>query len=281
MSSARSRWAIEPGSCMPVSTSTIPSPARDRPRVAVRHAGPRQRQAQAPDAGQHALAAAHLALAGGCGHRRRTLCIAWRRRARRGRDDDGHRRRPDGRDDARRARVLRGARRARPRRASVAAGAPTARRDVHGVRRTASRRDGVRAFFAELFAAVPRLRASRSLETVAEGDRVRGALARDRHVRRAGQLPGLRAQRRARRPRGLDLVAVARRADRRATTPTSTAPSSRASSACCRRRARPPSSGWPRRFNLRTRVSAAPGRRRRSRSPTASGSCAAASRARR
>ena len=34
---------------------------RERPGVAVRDAGPRERQAQAPDARQHALAAAELA----------------------------------------------------------------------------------------------------------------------------------------------------------------------------------------------------------------------------
>ena len=36
---------------------------RDRPGVSVRDAGPRQRQAQAPDPGQHALAAAELGFA--------------------------------------------------------------------------------------------------------------------------------------------------------------------------------------------------------------------------
>ena len=62
-SSARSRCAIEPGWCMPVSNSTKPSSAGDRPGVAVRHARPRQRQAQAIDARQHPLAPPQLALA--------------------------------------------------------------------------------------------------------------------------------------------------------------------------------------------------------------------------
>ena len=73
MSSARSRLAIEPGLVHAGVEEHDPVARRHRPRVAVRHAGPGQRQAQAPDAGQQPLAAADLALAGGGGHRRRHL----------------------------------------------------------------------------------------------------------------------------------------------------------------------------------------------------------------
>ena len=47
-----------PRSWMPVSTSTIPSPVLERPGVHVRHAGPRQRQAEPPDARQDPVGAA-------------------------------------------------------------------------------------------------------------------------------------------------------------------------------------------------------------------------------
>ena len=67
-SSARSRWASEPGSCVPVSTSTIPSPA------AIAHAlqcgtpghGSGSRSRQRP--GEHALAAPHLPRSGRLAH---------------------------------------------------------------------------------------------------------------------------------------------------------------------------------------------------------------------
>ena len=87
-----------------------PVAGRERPRVAVRHAGPRQRQPQPPDAGQHALAAPDLALAGG-GHRARTIRglltpTAWGSAAVRAVGPSGSRRR--------RASTVRGRRRARP-----------------------------------------------------------------------------------------------------------------------------------------------------------------------
>ena len=47
-----------------------PVAGADRERVHVRDAGPRQRQPQPPDAGQHPLAAAELALASRLAHRR-------------------------------------------------------------------------------------------------------------------------------------------------------------------------------------------------------------------
>ena len=56
-SSARSRSRSEPGSCMPQSTSTIPSPAASAQALQCGTPGHGQRQPQAPDAGQHALAA--------------------------------------------------------------------------------------------------------------------------------------------------------------------------------------------------------------------------------
>ena len=59
---ARAR-ASEPGSCIPVSTRTIPDPGGDRPRVAVRDTRQRQRQSQPPQPGDHALSAPELATA--------------------------------------------------------------------------------------------------------------------------------------------------------------------------------------------------------------------------
>ena len=59
--SASSSWRWPSSVAIPVSKRTIPSPAADRERVHVRHPGPGKRQAQAPDAGQHPLAAAELA----------------------------------------------------------------------------------------------------------------------------------------------------------------------------------------------------------------------------
>ena len=75
-SSARSRLAIEPRSCMPVSTSTMPSPAAQRPRVAVRDAGQVERQPQPPHAGQHALAAARPRAVGSACARGRDATVA-------------------------------------------------------------------------------------------------------------------------------------------------------------------------------------------------------------
>ena len=65
-----------PSSWMPVSTSTMPSPALERPGVHVRHAGPRQRQPQPPDARQHAVGAAQLALALRVAHAHRAYRVA-------------------------------------------------------------------------------------------------------------------------------------------------------------------------------------------------------------
>ena len=54
---ARSSWRSRPLPPMPVSKRTMPSPARHRPGVAVRHAGPGQRQPQPPDPRQLAVGA--------------------------------------------------------------------------------------------------------------------------------------------------------------------------------------------------------------------------------
>ena len=59
-SSARSSLRSEPGSCMPQSTSTIPSPAASAHALQCGHAGQRQRQPQPPQARQDPLAAAHV-----------------------------------------------------------------------------------------------------------------------------------------------------------------------------------------------------------------------------
>ena len=202
-------------------TSTIPSPA------ATAHAlqcgtpghGSGRRRRQTP--GSTPLAAADLALAGVGGHRRQHLMhrVGRQPRARTRRNDDGHRRRPDGRDHARRARVLRGAG-ARRRDARVATTPADAagrypRRDRPGARPTEMRRLLRRAVRPPSPTG-----ASRSSRRLVEGD---GAAVRWRargDLRRAGQLHGLRAQRRARRRRGHRRRCGPRRADRRATTPT-------------------------------------------------------------
>ena len=70
IASARSRCASDPGCVDARVEQHDPVAGRDRPGVAVGHAGPRQRQAQAKDAGQHAFAPPQLALADCLGHER-------------------------------------------------------------------------------------------------------------------------------------------------------------------------------------------------------------------
>ena len=67
--SARSRWPIEPGSCMPAVDQDDPVAGGQRPGVAVRDAGPRQRQPQPPHAREHPLAPSDFPLAIGLRHR--------------------------------------------------------------------------------------------------------------------------------------------------------------------------------------------------------------------
>ena len=82
-SSARSRWPIEPGSCIPVSTSTMPSPAASAQALTWGTPGQVERQPQPPDAGQHPLAAAHLSRSGRLAHRRHATVLAMAKKGRR------------------------------------------------------------------------------------------------------------------------------------------------------------------------------------------------------
>ena len=168
MSSARSRLAIEPGWCMPVSKRTMPSPGRHRPGVAVRHAGPRQRQAQAPDAGQQLLAAADLALACGSGHRQRHLM----HRVPASPDeenDDGHRRRSDT-ETTRVAREYFEALGRAERDAQQRYYAADARASTSTASPGRSGRDEMIGLLRRALRRLPRLALRRSSTTVAEGD---------------------------------------------------------------------------------------------------------------
>ena len=158
------------------------------------------------------------------------------------------------------------------------AGSPDGERAHRAARSTPSAPDGVRAFFGELFARVPRLRA----EVRRDGRRrttacaVRWSATRDVHGAR--RLPGHRADRRAGRARGLDLLRVARRPDRAQRRLRRRPRRSRARSACC-----PASGSSAERAHdagvQRPHARDEPRRRPSpSTSPTASGSCAAASR---
>ena len=82
--------------------------------------------------------------------------------------------------------------------------------------------DGVREFLGELFGAFPDVTLDIE-DAVTDGDTLRGALDAARHVRRPGIVERHRADRRAARARRLSTCWWSRRADRRATTPTSTA----------------------------------------------------------
>ena len=269
-SSARSRWASEPGLVHAGVDEHDPVARRDRPGVAVRDAGPRQRQAQAPDArrararpGRPRACVGRQACASTleCG----TMAVAGRLPPPSAEVVRRVLRRADRRDVERAAALLRAGRRRRPAR-------PHAGR---------CRRPRRRAFFAEVVRRLPRLRL-RGARPRRPG-RPRAPCAGRPTARSPGRaLPGHRAQRRARRDRGRRRAAGPRRADRRATTPTSTASTWRA------RSARSPAAGLGGRAADDAAVQRAHpagagciASRRPSRSPTASGSCAAASRRRR
>jgi predicted ester cyclase len=132
---------------------------RDRPGVAVRHAGPGQRQAQAPEPGQDPLAAADLALAGGVGHRRGTLKAAGYAAAMS----------TVAADPAAVAERYFAALAARDLDAMVACWAPGGREFIRGQVDTTAP-DGLRAYFGALFAAVPDLDVRVEATTV-EGER--------------------------------------------------------------------------------------------------------------
>ena len=192
----------------------------DRPGVAVRHAGPGQRDAQPPDAGEHPLAAPDLGpsrgLAHGAGRYRRAH--ARRRTVR----CDDVLRRPDGARRGRRGGVL-GARRGRQ----------------HD-RPDEPRRPGRRPrLLRRPVRRVPRLRVRRRVRH--RGGRPRGgALERDRHVLGPGLVPGHRADRAARDADRPGPAAGPRRADR-AQRRVHRRPRPRAPARpACRRRARAP-----------------------------------------
>ena len=219
IASARSRWASEPGWCMPVSNSTTPSPAAHRPGVAVRDTRPGKRQAQAEDAGQHPFAPPQLAFdrrlrtvppsIGASATPAETRLSIRRRRGKGGgmaeeesaseaatkvqeaaanvqqASDAGGQagtRRSRGRD--RRAALLRGDRRARPGRGGVRCGRTAAARTC-AARWTSSRRRALRAFIGELLEALPDLHCRDRLDDH-PGRSLRGAVAAHRHVRRPG-----------------------------------------------------------------------------------------------
>ena len=253
-----------------------PGARGDRPGVAVRHAGPGQRQAQAPEPGQRALAAADLALAGVVGHRRRTL----RRRARRiGRcapTSPHRRRRPRPPTPADVAAAYFAALAARDVEAMVACWAPGGREYIRGQVDTTAP-DGVRDVLLRALRRAARRRASRSLATTVQRERavvrweLDGTFAGGA-VRRASSRPGARparGHRRAHRPRRAHPgeQRLHRRHDLRP--PDRAAPAGGLGGRPARSSGRStPRAAWPRGC-----TPAAP-----SRSPTASGASAAASR---
>ena len=159
-------------------TARRPSSGRDRPRVAVRHAGQRQRQPQAPQSGYDPLTPSELP-------------SARHARARYPSTDLDSGARMSSADVA--TALLRGARRARHRRQPLACWAPG------GVERVVGQREltapaGIREFLERAVRRVSRSAATRcSMSTAADGTARRVPLAGARHVRRPGRLPGLRA----------------------------------------------------------------------------------------
>ena len=159
----------------------------------MRHAGPRQRQAQPPDAGEHALAAPDLAsVASACASAGTLTSRAMAA------DATGRRRRRY--FDGARARATS----TPPRRA----GRPTAS-TTSSARPTRRGPDGVRAYFGELFAAVPDFTFGRRDDRRRGRPRARCAGARPGTFAGRARLPGHRADRRPRRrSTGLDLLQV-------------------------------------------------------------------------
>ena len=155
-----------------------PVAGRERPGVAVRHPRPGQRQPQPPDAGHDALAAPHLVCVAGVGDLRTS---AGRANVR------GHGQpTPPGRLSTRYFDAL-GA--ARSRRRSRRAGRRTAS-TASSARPTRMAPDGVRAYFGELFAAVPDF-ALEVRDDHRRGRPRRRALERDGHVRGRRRLQGI------------------------------------------------------------------------------------------
>ena len=284
-----------PGSCMPVSTSTMPSPAASAQALqcGTPGHGSGRRSRQTPGSTRSPRPSSRLRVGSAWAAslwpaRDREAAVADCARARRARGQEAdvqHRsaaaRRIDRRDRAvARATSTRSTRATstRPSRCWRRAAASTS-----AARSTRVAPEGVRAFFGELFAAFPDFdargprdhRPGRPLPPCA------GALTRD--VRRA------RARSRASTPtgaphrhRGLRRASsVARRPDREQRRlhrrHDHRAPARR----CCRRGTRGAEQRMTRAFNAKTRPRGARWPASRARSPTASGSCAAASRGRR
>ena len=222
--SARARRDPAPA-CAPVRTCSAHHIGARQPRaVRMRSAdAPPIRYTDAPDAGAtpmrtQALGWPHSQSGGGRGRRR------WHRQRRPRRDDR-----------AGRATLLRGRRRARPR-GDGACWKPGGLDRLHG-QATLVAPDDVRAL---LHAAVRRLprHARRGALDDRGGGTLRRPLAPERDLRRPRPLPGVRADRRTRARSRRSTSCRCRTGWSSATTPTSTAPTSRASSACCRREAR-------------------------------------------
>ena len=197
--------------------------------------------------------------------------------ARTRRNHDGHRRRPARRDRPRRARVLRGARAARERDAPVRCTRPTGWDTSTAVSARPPPRCA-RSSSRELFDAFPDWRFE-VLDLVSEGDRARSALARD-----AGRSPA-RARSMGVEPNGasvdlegMDVADRARRRDRREQRLHRRRRPRPPARPDARRRARPPRRGMAAALQRARARSVGRDRRPPSRSPTASGSCAAASR---
>ena len=187
----------------------------ERPGVAVRHARPGQRQPQAPDAGQDALAAADLAVASGLAHGARIDAV--------------HACAPAAQRRSRRRATYFDALAARDVEAMAALWAP-GRRGAH--RRPGRRRRPRRRARRTSPSCSRRSRTSRSTSRRPSARTTSVAVHWKATAHVTGPLSGPRADRRADRHRGDRPAARPRRADRRATTRCRTGWRSPARSAC-------------------------------------------------
>ena len=242
IASARSRCASEPGSCMPVSTSTIPSPAASAQALqcGTPGHGSGRRRRQTPGSTRSPRPSSRLRVGSGIGCRHPMGCGRGRAPAMRRpppgysllrgeRNDEEpamtdvqqapqsvHEGAIDAEETARvAARLLRRAHAARPRRGRRAVEARRRAR-TSAARSTRRRPRACARSSSELFGAVPRLRASRSSRRPSQDDRAavrwRGAAARS---------PGRARSRASSRParaifvEGVDVLIVRDGRDRR------------------------------------------------------------------
>ena len=251
-----------------------------------RATGSGRRRRHTPGTTRSPRPSSRLRAAPACGHDQRPRLVTRRRRMAATDETTSRsratrsRRGATARDGRGRSALLRRARRARPRRDGRAAGSRGRSTGSYGDRRRSSRRTACATTSPRLFAAFPdfELRGRRHASTRATRP---CAGARTGHLRRPRPLPGHRAHRRAPRPRGHrppDRRATAARPQRRLHRRHDDRPPARA---CCRRRTRPTEQRMTKAVNARHALACACSPARPSRSPTACGSCAAASRARR